>query len=286
MSTPACGSCGGAWSDDPEGSATPRLVWVKDDYRIVECPHCGVLATSLPAAFDPAAVYSRDYFQGGDAVGYADYLGSEAALAAEYAARLAVVRSHVAGGRLLELGCATGGFLAAARACFEVQGLDVSAFAVEEARKKGLDAAVGSLEAAELAPFFDAIVAFDTIEHVTEPRRVAARAFELLRPGGCLVLSTGDAGSLLARLSGRRWRLLTPPHHLWFYHRRSMKRLLRGAGFELAGISYPSRLVPLSLAWYQLFRGRLGRLPAWLGDRVLRVNLFDTMTVVARRPTT
>jgi SAM-dependent methyltransferase len=191
----------------------------------------------------------------------------------------------VPSGKLLEIGCAAGGFLEHARKHFAVQGLDVSEFAVEAAKRRGLDVAVGSLEECEiLNPPYDAVVAYDTIEHLPRPRQTMGRAFSLLRPGGCLVLTTGDAGSLLARATGRHWRLLTPPQHLWFFGRNSMTALLTGLGFEGISIQYRSRHVPVSLAWHQLFRGRVRPLPEWIGQRVLRLNLFDTMTVLARRP--
>jgi hypothetical protein len=46
-------------------------------------------------------------------------------------------------------------------------------------------------------------------------------------------------------------------------------------------VRYLWRRVPVSLAWYQLFRGRLGALPFGLGNVALPVNLYDTMTIVA-----
>jgi SAM-dependent methyltransferase len=267
------------------GGAGRRVVWVKNGYRILRCDHCGLLATEVPDGFDPAVIYTQEYFQGGVSDGYYDYLGSDALLAREHAHRLALVRSYVPAGKLLEIGCASGGFLAAAREHFAVQGIDVSAFAVDAARQRGLDVAVGSLEECRiLAPPYDAVVAFDTVEHLPRPHRTLGEVLSLLRPGGCLVLTTGDAHSLLARLAGRSWRLLTPPQHLWFFDAHTMETLLTGLGFEVLAVRYRSRHVPLSLAWHQLFRGRVRPLPAAIGRRVLRLNLFDTMTVVARRP--
>lgn len=260
------------------------MIFVVKGHPIRRCPSCGLLAAEV-LGFDAGRIYTEDYFQGGAPDGYFDYLGSEQLVGAEYEARLALLLRHVAAGRLLEVGCATGGFLACARSRFEVQGVDVSAFAVAEAREKGLDVRQGDVESAPgLEGPFDAAALFDTIEHLPAPRAALLRVSELLRPGGVVVLSTGDASSLVARASGRRWRLMTPPQHLWFFTRASMEALLARAGFEVLSITHAWRRVPVSLIWYQLFRGAARPLPSWLGRALVPVNLFDTMTVVARRP--
>ena len=267
-------------------SGTPREVYAVKGWPILRCERCGLRWTDA-RGLDAAAIYTEEYFQGGMPDGYFDYLGSERSLRDEYEARLALIQRHLRprrGGRLLEVGCATGGFLEIARRAFEVQGLDVSAFAANEARRKGLDVACGTLRgSATLHPPYDVIALFDTIEHLPEPAATLGQAHALLSPGGTLVLSTGDAESPLARITGKRWRLMTPPQHLWFFGKKSLTTLLSRLGFEVLAAEYPWRNVPVSLAWYQLFRGAVGALPDAIGGLVLPVNLFDTMTVIARR---
>ncbi len=274
-----CEACGAR-------AVAPAVFTVKG-YPIRRCPACGLLFTEA-AGFDASRIYTEDYFQGGAPDGYFDYLGSEALLSAEYEARLETIARHCASGRLLEVGCATGGFLAFARRTFAVQGLDVSAFAVEEARRKGLEVFQGGVLDAPaeegLSPPYDAVAMFDTIEHLPAPYAALERVLSLLRRGGVVVLSTGDVSSPLARLSGRRWRLMTPPQHLWFFSQASLRALLERVGFEVVSVAYAWRWVPVSLIWYQLFRGAVRPLPERVGQVLLPVNLFDTMTVVARRP--
>ena len=63
--------------------------------------------------FSAAEIYTEAYFQGGRADGYSDYAGSEEVLRGEF--RTAVKELRSAGcisGKLLELGCAYGFFLA------------------------------------------------------------------------------------------------------------------------------------------------------------------------------
>jgi hypothetical protein len=101
------------------------------------------------------------------------------------------------------------------------------------------------------------------------------------------MLTTGDFGSLAARLAGPRWRLMTPPQHLWFFTQPSMRRLGESLGLRIESIDHPWKIVPLSLILYQV-RRMLGL--SVRGDRAtsrigLPVNLFDAMRVVLRKPT-
>jgi hypothetical protein len=106
-----------------------------------------------------------------------------------------------------------------------------------------------------------------------------------------LALSTGDAGSPVARLTGRRWHLLTPRHHNYFFTRSSLLRGLERAGFHpLAvrrfGARYSVRYLTHKLRTLTDVRP-LRRVERSLGgSRVgavaLPVNLGDIVTVVAR----
>lgn len=254
-------------------------------FAILRCQRCGLLWTRAARTFDPDSLYTQEYFQGGVSDGYFDYLGSERFLTKEYRARLSLIRARLPVGRLLEIGCATGAFLQEAQRYYSVQGIDVSGFAVEAARKKGLDVSCGHLETTEtLRPPYDAIVMFDTIEHLKDPLSTLQRAREHLRPGGFIFISTGDVESLTARLLRGKWRLLTPPQHLWFFSARNLSLLLDRLGFRVLSLHHPWRLVPLTLIWYQLWRGSARPLPALLDRIVLPVNLCDVMMIVATTP--
>lgn len=92
----------------------------------------------------------------------------------------------VARPRVLDLGCAFGRFLEALGPKWERYGLDVSQFAIDEARR-ALPQATFEVAGATDTPFhtpFDAIVAFDVIEHVPPLDRVAAAVRAMLKPGG------------------------------------------------------------------------------------------------------
>jgi SAM-dependent methyltransferase len=146
----------------------------------------------------------------------------------------------------------------------------------------------GTADAANLQRIgkVDVIVLFDVLEHLPQPREILALCRDHLNGGGIIVITTGDFGSPAARLTGARWRLMTPPQHLWFFTRPSMRRLSASLGLALEHLDHPWKIVPASLIGFQL-RRMLGL----AGERVtaasrigVPVNLFDAMRVVLRKP--
>jgi SAM-dependent methyltransferase len=222
---------------------------------LLQCPGCRLAWWPWPA-FDPAAFYDRDYFQGtGTAKGYADYASLEPGLRRTARARLRRIERLIGADaaplpppRILEIGCGVGVFLdEARRRGWETAGLEVSAYATGEARRRGLDVQCAAIEDAALERGrYDCVSLWDVIEHLRDPRGALARAADALRPGGVLALSTGDVTSLCARLSGPRWHLFNLPEHLFFFSPGSLRRMLAAAGCPLQRVTREVYWAPLS----------------------------------------
>jgi hypothetical protein len=134
----------------------------------------------------------------------------------------------------------------------------------------------------------DVIVMLDVIEHLEEPGDVLRLCSQYLRPGGAVILTTPDFASPLSRLSGRRWRNMTPPHHLWYFTADSLAGLAAGAGLAVAEVAHPWKRVPAALG-LQLLGQSVGiGWPTSLLSKASRVaipvNLFDAMRAVLRKP--
>lgn len=268
-----------------DSTAVPSQIFKVAGHNVVACSICGLGRTEVGTDFDPSGIYNETYFQGGQDDGYSDYKGSSEYLSLEFRHVLReMAEEGVSQGKLLEFGCAYGFFLDEAKKYFEVAGAELAEAAVLECRSRGLDV-VRQIDDAFLQKNgpFNAVVMLDVIEHLSEPQAVLQTVHNNMAPGAMLILSTGDFGALSARLMGSRWRLMTPPQHLWFFTVESMTRLLEAHGFKLVRISHPSKRVPMSLILYQL--ARYFGAQKWLRGRQipgsLPVNLFDAMRVFA-----
>jgi 2-polyprenyl-3-methyl-5-hydroxy-6-metoxy-1,4-benzoquinol methylase len=274
-----CPACGGLTAYEQ--------VFAIGDWTILRCAACGLGRTDAPA-FEPERYYTDDYFTGQHADGYADYGGAEAVLRREFARTVAFIRTRRDGGRLLEVGCAYGFFLQEAKAYFDVSGIELAADAAAHARRAGLNVLTGVADEETLQHLgsFDVIVMLDVIEHLPDPHGMLRLLAGHLAPGGIVVVTTGDFGSLVARLAGPHWRLMTPPQHLWFFTGESLSRMARSAGLDCEHLDHPWKIVPLSLVFFQLRRmlGLPQRTRPGAGGIGIPLNLFDAMRVVLRKP--
>jgi len=164
-------------------------------------------------------------------------------------------------GRLLDIGCGTGEFLAAMRQHgWETVGIEPNEIAASYARNTlGLDVVTGTLEDIELpAAGFDTITMWTVLEHLHDPVGALRKIRGLIRPNGLLVMSIPDAQSLDARLFGPFWVGYDTPRHLYVFSRESVIFLLRQAGFAFSGAEH-------TLADYYTF---LASLEPWLKTRL------------------
>ena len=259
----------------------------KNGSDIHQCANCG-LGRAEVANFDPDHYYTADYFEGARSDGYADYLGTESVLRREFAKTVEFVRRFRSSGRLLELGCAYGFFLQEAQKHYVTMGVELAASAAEHCRRKGLKVLHGSIEHSVLdqVGHQDVIVMLDVIEHLPDPLAALELCADHLDPGGIVVITTGDFGSLAAKITGKAWRLMTPPQHLWYFTTKSMSKLAARTGLLVEQVDHPWKLVPASLILFQLRRmtGLSSSRPSGGSSFGVPVNLFDAMRVVLRKP--
>jgi SAM-dependent methyltransferase len=204
---------------------------------LVECPAYGLIY--CPDAREDRSEFGDGYYRNG---AYADYAADRPAIRRSAAARLAKLERMVHGRRLLDVGGANGYFLEAARGRgWEVVGLELSPYASGCARHLNLEVHEASILTPPSLSSFDLVTMWDTIEHLSRPDIALQNARRLLGPGGLIAVSTGDRRSVVARLYGRRWRLLDDATHKFFFDQATLLALLRNAGFKPIALGRPGK---------------------------------------------
>lgn len=222
------------------GADDPAPLFEKHGLRIVRCRSCSfAYVDPRPGWEDVAEIYRGESYYRNDNTqdyGYGDYLGEQRELLIPLFQRriVDIERHHPNRGRLLDIGCATGLLLdAATEAGWQAEGVDVSAYAVETCRARGLTAHLGMLEESRFpAGRFDAVVMDDTVEHLPDPRRALEEVHRVLAPGGLFTVNTCDEGGWLRRVMGRHWFHYKPLEHLCYFDRAALSRLLVETGFK------------------------------------------------------
>ena len=212
----SCPACGGT-----------RLTTRAETFRsssLMSCANCDVqfwYPVSMPSAsWYEAAYQDRDKRVAPLEPGHLFFLGG---------------KSAPKKGALLDVGCGTGNFLAAARAAgFEVTGIDFDRKAAEFARRHAAGTEVYALS---LESFirqrpqrkFDVVTFFEVLEHQAQPLDFLKAVKSCLKPGGWIALSVPNRN---------RWQrdidtLDYPPNHMSRWSAGALKNFLSAQGFEV-----------------------------------------------------
>jgi SAM-dependent methyltransferase len=160
------------------------------------------------------------------------------------------------GGELLDIGCGTGNFLAAARdAGYDVTGIELDRNAARFAKERlGLQRVL-PLTISEFAEQhaeerFDVVTFFEVLEHQAAPVEFLQKVRACVRPGGAIALSVPNR---------ERWLtgpdvLDYPPNHFQRWNAAALRKFLSAQGFEVvsireqpAGLAHTARMINLAL---------------------------------------
>ena len=165
-----------------------------------------------------------------------------------------MIRRHTAGGTLLDLGAAGGELGAALRDRFDrTIGFEYNVDCIPTLRACFDQAVIADLEKVKRLPSkADAIVLADVLEHLRSPTSTLQLVREALAPGGRAFISVPNIANITVRLGllfgifEYRDRGILDHTHLRFYTRRTIRREVEAAGFEIletGGSSVPIRLI-------------------------------------------
>jgi len=237
------------------GAREPALRYRITRFRILDCRGCGlVYLWPRPSEAEIDALFSQLYTSGeGSVPELKEYYGfcyrdePDNPLVQLYERWLDAIERLHRPGRILDVGCGTGLFLAVARRRgWQPFGIDACREALAHARA-AFDLPVWEGEFADFVAEdggFDVITGWDVIEHAREPLELLEAMRSRLAPGGLVALSTPNQRSILDlvagalyRASGGRftWALekFYIEQHFLYYDPDTLADSLRRAGLEL-----------------------------------------------------
>lgn len=231
----ACNLCG---EDDSEP------LWEQaaegERFQMVRCRHCGLIYLNPRPSEEELAPYYGE--------GYQPFGKRSSPIMNSW--RRAMVRRDIKalsqldgeGVRVLEIGCATGEYLALLQeeSDWEVVGLERSPFAVRQAKERGeLIVLEGTVETVKFSEgSFNVVIFRHLLEHLPDPRGFLGEVRRLLKPGGLCLLVVPDMGSWEARLFGASWYDLDPPRHFYHFSTETIRALLRTQKFDICSLSH------------------------------------------------
>jgi SAM-dependent methyltransferase len=237
-----------------------------ETFAVLRCTRCGVGVTR-PVPDDLGRYYGSAYY------------GQRHGFTAWYRCwrRARLLARHVAApGRLLDVGCGEGDFLAfVARRGWRVVGTELRD-PVPEAQALSIEVRGSVAEASALGPF-DAITLWHSFEHFPDPARELDRVVAALADGGAVVVIVPDFGGMQGRLFGAAWFHLDVPRHVVHFTRASLLRLLESRGLAVEGVDHHeieydvfgwlqstlNVLLPTQNQFFSWLTGKPHSAPAW-----------------------
>lgn len=233
-----CALCG---ADD----AQPYLILhdlgsgLPGQFNLVRCRQCGLLYLNpRPSPAEMAGYYPQDYRPYKRAIADERWAPMRWMRGRNIRRRRRAAERHAPRipGRVLDVGCSTGIFLAEMQSAgWQGTGVEVNEPAATYARERfGLEVMNGTLEQANLpVGTFDVITFWDVLEHTHDPLAALRRAHGLLRPGGVVIATVPNHHSLDRKLFGPTWIGFDAPRHLTVLAPGTLRRMFKRAGLNV-----------------------------------------------------
>ena len=258
-----------------------KVLFDIDSFQVIRCRQCGLTTTSLPV--DRSILeqtYTSDYYRSRP-----DYYFENSVInksveqdnsnIRDFRLGLDLITRYKRQGKLLDVGCALGIFLALARESgWDTYGVDISKFAAAYARDElGLRTFSGELQDIDFEDrHFDVITLWDVLEHFPDPSHQLRHVYRLLADDGIVFINTPNEDGLLRLLGKILYRAsagaisypvrkLNHEFHLYYYTPHTFLQLLESNGFSL--IHLEKRCIPTPKARGRPWERLLVKMVSW-----------------------
>lgn len=199
------------------------------DWPIKKCLSCQLIQVNpLPSIVEVNKLYQGDYWKN-----FSFYSSQLPAHEKYFHKIITDIKKMRKTGRLLDVGCAYGTLIDQAnKQGFSAEGIDISAFAIEQCLKQKLKATTGVIGNIKIKRFYDIITTFEVLEHERDPLDALKIAMKLLKQDGLLVISVPDSASLSSKIMGKYWFGFRHREHLFHFTKETLNLILKKSGFS------------------------------------------------------
>lgn len=219
-----------------------KVRYIKDGYNIVQCNKCNLVYVNPRLTQESITqLYDENYFLGegfDKSVQYQnefDELSNKTDLSNWDVSTInELLLTKEQAPKLLDIGCGMGLFLWKAKQVgFDVEGIELSTFAADFVRLKGIKVRDKSIyEDKLLENYYDAISMKEVIEHLPDPKTALQNVYDSLKPGGVLFMTTGNYSCPERKLRGKDWFYFMPEGHIYVFSNKTMTNYLKQIGFS------------------------------------------------------
>lgn len=234
------------------GEEEKTLLIEKPPWAVYRCSSCGLgFLTPRPSKEEIQALYDQEYceeyFVEGGKPGTAEFkkrIGLESS-------RIRFFRGLRKTGRVLDIGCGYGYFLAACREKgYEVHGIEFSGWALKHATEVlGIPVSVGNVSDIDLPEnSFDVITMWHALEHVPEPDRVVRHVKRWLKKDGLFIVDVPNHEGTDAKMQWEDWVGWSLPYHYYHFTLGTLTELLKQCGLTvIKSKDYHSEVIKMKL---------------------------------------
>ena len=146
-----------------------------------------------------------------------------------------IIHKYKEAGKLLDVGCGPGFFLAYAERYYDAHGIDSSEYAIRKAKQR-TKAKLSVGDATDLDyknDYFDIVTCFDLLEHLPNPELALQEFYRVLKNEGILIIRVPNTSSLGARRKKEEWFGRRDKTHTSLLSSEEWLDLLKDNSFEI-----------------------------------------------------
>lgn len=217
-----CNGCGGE---------DFKLLYFFKNFNVLKCESCGLVFRDIILTEEEGKrLYGENYF-----------LTDKNVLTGQikdFKNKLNELNKITSKRKLLDIGCSIGTFMEVAlKDDWEVYGFDISKFAINICRSKGLTV----YENFKDLPKFDVITVWNMIDHAENPQEYLQEIISHLNNNGILIISTSTTDNWLYQLAHYLYKLgikkpvelCYPIHHSTYFSTSALSKILQKAGLDV-----------------------------------------------------